>query len=234
MDSPEARQRLSHAHGDLDDANRVVGYDALTLGGVRKQALPIHYGRGLPGYDIGMVLLARFAIADGHQRQGLGRDLLIEAIERAPHRRHSRPAHPPVPDHRDQGRELAAAGRQIQDCPGHGPEGSNRLERDCHHACGRGANLQVASDHRATVFDRYALLNWTGVHTPAPTPQRPRHTRHTHQHVQPQRIRDPLCHHLYQARSPRVAPTARGKPPAGTNRTPPGFRGHRQACRPVP
>src|ERR1035437_4294119 len=111
LDSPEARQRLSHAHGDLDDANRVVGYDALTLGGVRKQALPIHYGRGLPGYDIGMGLLARFAIADGHQRQGLGRDLLIEAIERAPHRRHSRPAHPPVPDHRDQGRELAAAPR---------------------------------------------------------------------------------------------------------------------------
>ena len=65
---------------------------------------------------------------------------------------------------RDQGRELSAAGRQIQDCPGHGPEGSNRLERDCHHACGRGANHQVASDHRATVFDRCALLNWTGVH----------------------------------------------------------------------
>src|ERR1035437_1336626 len=41
---------------------------------------------------------------------------------------------------------------------------SNRLERDCHHACGRGANHQVASDHRATVFDRCALLNWTGVH----------------------------------------------------------------------
>jgi hypothetical protein len=85
----------------------------------------------------------------------------------APHRRHSRPAHPPVPDHRDQGRELSAVGRQIQDCPGHGPEGSNRLERDCHHACGRGANHQVASNHRATVFDRCALLNWTGVHRDA-------------------------------------------------------------------
>jgi len=29
-----------------------------------------------------MVLLARFAIANDHQGQGLGRDLLIEAIER--------------------------------------------------------------------------------------------------------------------------------------------------------
>jgi GNAT superfamily N-acetyltransferase len=30
-----------------------------------------------------MVLLARFAIADARQGEGLGRDLLIEAIERA-------------------------------------------------------------------------------------------------------------------------------------------------------
>jgi GNAT superfamily N-acetyltransferase len=77
------RRNLSRTFVLLDDANRVVGYYALTMGGVREEALPIHYGRGLPGYDIGMVLLARFAIADGHQRQGLGRDLLIEAIERA-------------------------------------------------------------------------------------------------------------------------------------------------------
>jgi len=45
--------------------------------------LPARYGRGLPKFDIGMVLLARFAIADERQGQGLGRDLLIEAIERA-------------------------------------------------------------------------------------------------------------------------------------------------------
>jgi GNAT superfamily N-acetyltransferase len=77
------RRELSRTFLLLDDADRVVGYYALTMGGVRKEALPTRYGRGLPKFDIGMVLLARFAIADERQGQGLGRDLLIEAIERA-------------------------------------------------------------------------------------------------------------------------------------------------------
>ncbi len=77
------RRDLSRTFLLLDDADRVVGYYALTMGGVRKEVLPARYGRGLPKFDIGMVLLARFAIADERQGQGLGRDLLIEAIERA-------------------------------------------------------------------------------------------------------------------------------------------------------
>jgi GNAT superfamily N-acetyltransferase len=77
------RRDLSRTFLLLDDADRVAGYYALTMGGVRKEALPTRYGRGLPKFDIGMVLLARFAIADERQGQGLGRDLLIEAIERA-------------------------------------------------------------------------------------------------------------------------------------------------------
>ena len=77
------RRDLSRTFLLLDDADRLVGYYALTMGGVRKEALPTRYGRGLPKFDIGMVLLARFAIADERQGQGLGRDLLIEAIERA-------------------------------------------------------------------------------------------------------------------------------------------------------
>ena len=77
------RRNLSRSFALLDDGDRVVGYYALTMGGVRREALPARYGRGLPRYEIGMVLLARFAFADDHQGQGLGRDLLIEAIERA-------------------------------------------------------------------------------------------------------------------------------------------------------
>ena len=77
------RRNLSRTFVLLDDGDRIVGYYALTMGGVRREALPPRYGRGLPPYEIGMVLLARFAIADHHQGQGLGRDLLIEAIERA-------------------------------------------------------------------------------------------------------------------------------------------------------
>lgn len=76
------RRDLSRTFVLLDDGDRVIGYYALTMGGVRREALPARYGRGLPRYEIGMVLLARFAIADDHQGQGLGRDLLIEAIER--------------------------------------------------------------------------------------------------------------------------------------------------------
>ena len=77
------RRDLSRTFLLLDDADHVAGYYALTMGGVRKESLPTRYGRGLPKFDIGMVLLARFAIADERQGQGLGRDLLIEAIERA-------------------------------------------------------------------------------------------------------------------------------------------------------
>jgi GNAT superfamily N-acetyltransferase len=77
------RRDLSRTFLLLDDADRVVGYYALTMGGVRREALPTRYGRGLPKFDIGMVLLARFAITVERQGRGLGRDLLIEAIERA-------------------------------------------------------------------------------------------------------------------------------------------------------
>lgn len=77
------RRDLSRTFLLLDDGDYVVGYYALTMGGVRKEALPTRYGRGLPKFDIGMVLLARFAIAGERQGQGLGRDLLIEAIEKA-------------------------------------------------------------------------------------------------------------------------------------------------------
>ena len=77
------RRNLSRTFVLLDDGDRIVGYYALTMGGVRREALPSRYRKGLPPYEIGMVLLARIAIADDHHGRGLGRDLLIEAIERA-------------------------------------------------------------------------------------------------------------------------------------------------------
>jgi len=77
------RRDLSRTYVLVDDANNVIGYYALTMGGVRKEALPTRYGRGLPDFDIGMVLLARLAVDEAHKGQGLGRDLLIEALGRA-------------------------------------------------------------------------------------------------------------------------------------------------------
>jgi predicted N-acetyltransferase YhbS len=77
------RRNLSRTFVLVDDGGQVIGYYSLSMGGVRREELPPRYGRGLPRYDIGMVLLARLAVDRGHQRIGMGRDLLVEAIERA-------------------------------------------------------------------------------------------------------------------------------------------------------
>ena len=42
------RRDLSRTFVLLDDGDRVIGYYALTMGGVRREALPARYGRGLP------------------------------------------------------------------------------------------------------------------------------------------------------------------------------------------
>jgi predicted N-acetyltransferase YhbS len=74
------RRNLSRTFVLVDDAEAVVGYYVLSMGGVAKDELPRRLSRGLPGYQIGMVLLARLAIEAGHQGQRLGRDLLIDAV----------------------------------------------------------------------------------------------------------------------------------------------------------
>jgi len=77
------RRNLSRTFVLVDDDGQIAGYYSLTMGGIRREALPARYGRGLPRYDIGMVLLARLAVDQSRQGQGLGRDLLVEAIGRA-------------------------------------------------------------------------------------------------------------------------------------------------------
>ena len=77
------RRNLSRTFVLVDDGGVVVGYYALSMGGVAKDDLPRNLGRGLPGYQIGMVLLARLAIDARRQGEGLGRDLLVDAIVHA-------------------------------------------------------------------------------------------------------------------------------------------------------
>jgi predicted N-acetyltransferase YhbS len=77
------RRNLSRTFVLIDDGGVVVGYYTLSMGGVAKDDLPRNLGCGLPGYQIGMVLLARLAIDARHQGEGLGRDLLIDAIAHA-------------------------------------------------------------------------------------------------------------------------------------------------------
>src|SRR5207248_719653 len=67
------------------DDRRVVGYYSLTMGLVRMAEAPRKLVRGLPGYPIGMVLLARLAIDRKAQGTGLGAELLADALRRALH-----------------------------------------------------------------------------------------------------------------------------------------------------
>lgn len=67
----------------IDDTDEILGYYSLTMGGVKEEDLPFIYRGRLPRYAVGMVLLARFAISLDHQGEGLGRDLLVEAIRQA-------------------------------------------------------------------------------------------------------------------------------------------------------
>jgi GNAT superfamily N-acetyltransferase len=67
----------------LADAGGVVGYFSLAMGSVRRDEPPPKLVRGMPGYPIGMVLLARLAIDRRAQGKGLGAQLLAEALRKA-------------------------------------------------------------------------------------------------------------------------------------------------------
>ncbi len=74
------RRDLSRTFVLLGDSDEVVGFYSLTVGGVNVEKLPKKLAKGLPKFDIGMVLLGRLAISSKVQGQGLGRDLMVDAI----------------------------------------------------------------------------------------------------------------------------------------------------------
>jgi GNAT superfamily N-acetyltransferase len=67
----------------LTRGRRVVGSFSLTMGSVLREEAPARLLRGMPGYPVGMVLLARLAVDRRHQGQGLGALLLTEALRKA-------------------------------------------------------------------------------------------------------------------------------------------------------
>jgi GNAT superfamily N-acetyltransferase len=77
------RRNISRTFVVVEDADEVVGYYSLSMGGVQAIDLPPKLRGGLPRYDIGMVLLGRLALARPLHGRGLGRDLMIDAIVRA-------------------------------------------------------------------------------------------------------------------------------------------------------
>ena len=62
---------------------RVVGYFSFTMGSVLREKAPARLVRGVPGYPVGMVLLARLAVDRRHQGLGLGALLLTQALRKA-------------------------------------------------------------------------------------------------------------------------------------------------------
>lgn len=61
----------------------VVGYVSLTTGSVDRHAVPRRFARGMPGYPIPAILIARLAVAREQQGQRLGSRLLAEALRLA-------------------------------------------------------------------------------------------------------------------------------------------------------
>lgn len=62
---------------------RILGYFSLTMGSVRREEAPRRLVRGMPGYPVGMVLLARLAIDGAERGRGWGALLLAEALRKA-------------------------------------------------------------------------------------------------------------------------------------------------------
>lgn len=79
-----AAQRMDSARTFvLVDADSVVGYFSLTMGSVRRADAPDKLVRSLPAYPVGVVLLARLAVRFDRQGEGLGAQLLAEALRKA-------------------------------------------------------------------------------------------------------------------------------------------------------
>jgi GNAT superfamily N-acetyltransferase len=60
----------------------VLGYYALSSHAVRYEALPADQAKGLPRLDVPVALLGKLAVDRGMQGQGLGGDLLVDALRR--------------------------------------------------------------------------------------------------------------------------------------------------------
>jgi GNAT superfamily N-acetyltransferase len=64
-----------------EDASRVVlGYFTLAMASVPREAFPKKYVRGLPPYDLPLILLARLAVDRRFAGRGLGRALISEVF----------------------------------------------------------------------------------------------------------------------------------------------------------
>jgi GNAT superfamily N-acetyltransferase len=89
LDDYLARQALSDQRAEktrtyvVCRGRRVVGYFSLAAGGVEPEAATGRLAAGQGRQTIPVILLARLAIHDAEQQQGLGEALLVEALTRS-------------------------------------------------------------------------------------------------------------------------------------------------------
>ncbi|QTR52839.1 GNAT family N-acetyltransferase [Thiothrix unzii] len=67
---------------DPQQPNRIVGYYSLTVGQLAKANFPDQVVKRLPHFPIPVARLARLAVDQSLQGQGLGEDLLVDALLR--------------------------------------------------------------------------------------------------------------------------------------------------------
>lgn len=65
-----------------EEPERILGYYSLSVAGIDKANLPAGAAKRFPNYPIPVARLARLAVDRGAQGQGLGEDLLVDALHR--------------------------------------------------------------------------------------------------------------------------------------------------------
>lgn len=63
----------------------ICGYYSLAMAAIKKQQLPARYRKRFADYPVPMARLARLAVDVGHQGQGIGQLLLLDALYRCLH-----------------------------------------------------------------------------------------------------------------------------------------------------
>src|SRR5438045_523547 len=71
---------VSYVALDEDNPRTVLGYFTLATAGVPRHSFPKKYVRGLPAYDLPLILLARLAVDGRFAGRGLGHALISEAL----------------------------------------------------------------------------------------------------------------------------------------------------------
>ncbi len=71
---------VSYVAFDEDAPRTVLGYFTLAMASVPRDTFPKKYVRGLPPYDLPLILLARLAVDHRFSGRGLGHALISEAL----------------------------------------------------------------------------------------------------------------------------------------------------------